>query len=74
MTIESWLRRQKIRPSAFARQIGMSHTTVLRWIEGSSVPSPAAMRAVFEATGGDVTANDLIHPPASLRKPARAVA
>ena len=60
MALEEWLASQNIKPSVFARRLGLSHTTVLRWIQASSTPSATAIHAVFEATGGAVTANDLL--------------
>ena len=60
MTLSEWLLSKEIRPSAFARRLGVSHTTVSRWLDGSTPPSPASMNAVFRETGGAVTANDLL--------------
>lgn len=58
MELREWLSKKDMRASAFARSINRSHTTVLRWIEGSTLPSPQAMRDVLSATKGRVTPSD----------------
>ncbi|AOX16942.1 hypothetical protein A0U89_07090 [Kozakia baliensis] len=48
-------------PTAFAREIGVSHATVSRWLDNKTHPSPPAIRAVFQFTNGEVTASDLLN-------------
>ena len=61
MQLAAWLDTHNMNAHQFARQLGYSHTTVGRWLAFSHAPSATAMRAVFQATSGQVTANDLLH-------------
>ena len=65
MDLASYLTTKKQKPSAFAAEIGRSHTTVLRWLDGSMSPSPQAVRDVFAATNGQVTASDMFRQEAA---------
>jgi len=38
---------------------GVSHTTILRWEDGSMLPRGEAVKTIVRVTGGQVTANDL---------------
>lgn len=60
MELRTWLTAENIAGYAFARKIGKSHTTVSRWLDGTMVPSAESIKLVFEATGGKVTANDML--------------
>lgn len=48
--------------AAFARQVGTTGVTVYRWETGRMAASPASIRAVWAATQGAVTADELLAP------------
>jgi DNA-binding transcriptional regulator YdaS (Cro superfamily) len=58
MKLENWLKAENIQPSEFGRRIGVSHTSVGRWLRGVRIPRPAQMAAITRETGGAVTAAD----------------
>jgi len=60
MNLARWINESGDTQTAFARRVGVSHATVSRWLAGKTIPSRSAMEAVFNATGGKVTPNDLI--------------
>jgi DNA-binding transcriptional regulator YdaS (Cro superfamily) len=59
MNLSSYLNDTGTSVQAFARRIGVAHTTVARWISGEMEPRAKAVRLVVEATGGRVTAAEL---------------
>lgn len=60
MKLRDYLELTKQKPSDFATKMGVAHNTVLRWLSKSRTPTPAQMRAIYEATSGVVTPNDLV--------------
>ncbi|WP_373319090.1 YdaS family helix-turn-helix protein [Gluconobacter kondonii] len=56
---------------SLARRLGVSHTTVSRWISRQTIPSPRMLGAIHRATDGQVTASDLIHE-ISIEEPGQA--
>lgn len=70
MELKEWLKRNDMRVSEFARSIGKSHTTVLRWIDGTTTPSPKAMRLVMTKTHKRVMPSDFF-PDQHERTPAQ---
>ncbi len=59
MELRTYLAENGETPSAFARRVGRSHSTVLRLMDRQVAPSAETVHAVYEATGGQVTASDL---------------
>ena len=58
--------------TAFAGHIGCKPSTVKRWVDGTAFPSAECLGLILDATGGQVTPNDMF---AGLnRKPSRAKA
>ena len=49
--IEEMIRRRKQRPSQFAIAMGVSHTTVSRWLRGKDTPSPKSCRKLADYSG-----------------------
>jgi len=53
----------------FAQAIGRNPSTVWRWVKGHRMPDPDSLRAIEQATNGEVTANDMLR---GLKAPAAA--
>ncbi len=49
--LEEVMRRRKRLPSQMASDIGISHTTVLRWLSGKDKPSTKSCRRLAEYSG-----------------------
>ena len=49
--LEEIMRRRKCLPSQLAAALGISHTTVLRWLTGKDVPSVRSCRKLAEYSG-----------------------
>lgn len=57
MTLADYLKRKTLNDAQFGRLIGVPRQYVQRYRNGRT-PSPEIMERIFEATGGEVTAND----------------
>jgi hypothetical protein len=51
---------RKLPASTFAQRMGVTTATVLRWANGNLIPSPAAMRKMFDVTNGQVRPDDMV--------------
>ena len=58
MKLATYLKRPGMNASIFSRVIGVAHTTVLRWIDGTMNPPLARMREIERATEGMVRVSD----------------
>ncbi len=59
MQLSDYLKNNEIKVVDFARQIEVSKDTVYKWLSGKRRPQDdESMQSVFEATKGEVTAND----------------
>ncbi len=59
MKLAAYLKGANERPSAFARRIGVSHSTLSGWLhDPSRGPGRSNLIAIERATGGKVTAQD----------------
>lgn len=58
MDLKSYLKKTGMRQTAFAALLGVSDPVVSQWIAGQRIPSRANMRAIHQATGGEVTPMD----------------
>ena len=70
MTLNEWLAipnpdGSKRRKNALAAAIGVTPTMVTEYAEGRMWPGREIVKAIERATGGDVTANDLLHHEAA---------
>lgn len=57
MKLNDYITREGLTNIAFGAIIEVDHSTVSR-LRAGQVPSPTVMRRIFDATGGEVTAND----------------
>ena len=57
MRLNEYLSERGLTRAEFARQIGVKHISVTRYLNGR-VPEPSVMCKIIEATEGKVTAND----------------
>ena len=48
------MRRRKLLPSQLASDLGISHTTVLRWLSGKDVPNTKSCNRLASYSGIDV--------------------
>jgi predicted transcriptional regulator len=60
MRLADYLKQHEITPEQFAVRVGIHFTTVYRLIAGDSMPKRSTIRAIVEATKGEVRAIDLI--------------
>lgn len=60
MQLADYLERHGLTATAFAKRIGVSNSLLSYIIAGKRDPGPGTMRAIFEATNGEVTPNDLL--------------
>jgi hypothetical protein len=59
MKLTQYLTENGLSLCAFANACGTSASTILRAKEGDVAPSKRVVRAIWDATGGRVTPNDL---------------
>jgi len=57
MRLQDYLTQTDTTRAEFARQIGVKHISVTRYLDGR-VPEPSVMEKIIEVTEGKVTAND----------------
>ncbi len=69
MKLIDYLKREKIRPVEFARQIGMSEGTISLLCHGKIWPKKGTAQKIVEATGGEVTPTDFL-PASTENQPA----
>lgn len=56
MRLADYLNREKIRPSVFAKRIGVPASTITRLLKGERKPGLPLMSLISEATGHEVFA------------------
>lgn len=61
MQLSDWLSQNNVRPSEFAKRIGVSPQTITGWCDGSFWVSKERAQAIYDATEGQVTPTDLMH-------------
>jgi DNA-binding transcriptional regulator YiaG len=54
MTLKEYLEKNDIKPAVFADSIDKSRQAVWYWLNGDKYPSRESMKAIKEATGGQV--------------------
>ena len=62
MKLSAYRDEEKISLSDFADKIGVTHAAVSRYEHGR-VPTPAVMKRIRDATGGQVQPNDFFDSP-----------
>jgi hypothetical protein len=62
-TLPEYLARNRLSGVRFAAIVGVTPTTVYRWIRGEACPQRGILPRVTAATGGSVTANSFYQPP-----------
>lgn len=60
MKLAEWMEREKLTDEAFAERVGADRTYIGRIRRGLHSPSLALMARIKGATGGEVTADDLL--------------
>ena len=68
MTLHQYLTEKDISIAAFGRDLGVSNTSVWKWVHRISLPSGAHMIAIHKMTDGAVTSADWV---IDEQKPAR---
>jgi len=58
MTLNEYLKANKISQAQFARRCGITRSAVCHFIAGRRYPSPEIMRRILLATNGEVKPND----------------
>jgi transcriptional regulator with XRE-family HTH domain len=58
MKLAAWLKEREMSQQAFADKAGVSQGTIARFVLGQRMPNKLTMRKIFDATEGQVTAND----------------
>ena len=58
MKLETYLLENDMTPTAFSRQIGVSHVSIVRYMSGDRVPRPEIMNRMFMLTEGAVGPSD----------------
>jgi DNA-binding transcriptional regulator YdaS (Cro superfamily) len=62
MQLQTYLKHQSISPAVFAIAVGVSTTTVYRWISGKRFPA-RHLKHIAKVTRGAVTPNDWLEQP-----------
>ena len=68
MRLDEYISNIGLTQAAFAREINESPQTIGRYVKGVRIPEEDAMKKIFFATNGKVTANDFYNLP-SIKKP-----
>lgn len=76
-SLGEWIKRSGLTHEQFGELIGRDHSAVGRYIRGERMPNPTTLRRIFQATKGEVSANDFAlievegaagdQPPSMLR-------
>lgn len=69
MTLSEFLHQNRTTQTEFAARVGTTTATISRITDGVVVPRRKLLLRIFEATGGQVTPNDItgIYPPATVK-------
>lgn len=58
MKLKDWRTREKLSLSQMGDRIGRAHSTVLRLEQGAQLPDVETIKAIFDATNGEVSLHD----------------
>jgi DNA-binding transcriptional regulator YdaS (Cro superfamily) len=59
MLLKAYLEKHKLSQKEFAEQIGVTQGAVWQWLKGETKVRPSLFDKIEEATGGEVTRQDL---------------
>ncbi len=65
MKLSAYRKHEKLTVADLGRQLGVAHSTVIRWESGEIFPTAEMLERIITVTNGKVTPNDLFQP----RKP-----
>ncbi len=72
MHIRAYLQKTRKTCTAFAKEIGVTHSAVVKYAGGKIIPRPPIMARIQKATDGAVMANDFFGlnetPPSKQKK------
>lgn len=73
MTLDQWLTERGMTAVNFASLTGLTKQAVHKYRRNLRFPGPDNLRAIREATGGQVTADDFVdaHSPKEIASPRR---
>jgi transcriptional regulator with XRE-family HTH domain len=71
MKLSDYLSLSHLTDSAFAKAVGVHHTTVGRWKRAETRPDWEQIDRIVDATAGAVTPNDFIILPRAKPQPTR---
>lgn len=74
MDLATFFRRNKIKPVAFSRQVGVSYESVRRYATGEMMPRPAVAERIKRLTRGQVRADDFHRTHVAWQKKSRLAA
>lgn len=60
MDLAAYLSKRKIKPAAFAAEIGVPPSTISRIMRGERDPRGATIRKIVDGSRGEITPGDLI--------------
>jgi transcriptional regulator with XRE-family HTH domain len=60
MKLHQWRSREGLSLAQMGKLIHRAHTTVMRLESGASVPDMVTMKAIFDATNGEVSLHDFL--------------
>lgn len=58
MKLEAWMKKNKLNAYSAGEALGVSHTTVYRWLRGTHTPPVSTMVLIEERTNGKVKPKD----------------
>lgn len=58
MTLSEWLKKENKRVADMARDLDIAHPVVLRWFNGTRIPTKENMAKIIAYTNGEVQPND----------------
>jgi DNA-binding transcriptional regulator YdaS (Cro superfamily) len=65
--LNDYIRRAKVTPAQFARDVGVDDSTMSRWLNDKGAPRLENVPAIVAASGGQICADDLCSVPGALR-------
>jgi len=60
VTLRQYLLVNKKTATQFAGEIGVTHSAVVKWLQGKCTPRKVVMTRIREVTGGTVTADSFL--------------
>lgn len=68
MRLAEYLKQNGVTPEKFSEMVGLHFTTVYRLLAGNGMPKRSTIKAIVEATDGQVRAIDLIEADSEERQ------